>query len=393
MGLLSEYINKGWDAKQLEEELKNLITRYNIKRSTFLLVFVSAMGKAIPDIALSQEDYYIIADILKAKTSLPRIDIYLETPGGSGEAAEEIVNYLRAHFNDVSFVVSGEAKSAGTIMVLSGNEILMTKTGSLGPIDAQMRIGRTVVSAFDYTEWVEEKRKEAEEKGKLNPFDATMIAQISPGELKGVFHSLKFAEDLVVDWLSKYKFKNWNVTETRQIPVTEEIKKQRALEIVGELINHAKWRSHGRSIKIGDLEEIKLKITKVDDDSELKDIVYRIQTVCRLLFATTSTYKIFATHEEKIFKQAFSTNAPVKIPKAPNSLDVAKINLNCPKCGKEYKVYAKFISNPKIDEDCQKEGFIPFPKDNIIHCSCGFELNLTGVKNDLEVQSGRKIVD
>ncbi len=70
MGLLSEYINKGWDAKQLEEELKNLITRYNIKRSTFLLVFVSAMGKAIPDIALSQEDYYIIADILKAKTSL-----------------------------------------------------------------------------------------------------------------------------------------------------------------------------------------------------------------------------------------------------------------------------------------------------------------------------------
>lgn len=393
MGLLSEYINKGLDAKQLENELKNLITRYNFKRSTFLLVFASAIGKPIPDVSLSQEDYYIIADILKSKTSLSRIDIYLETPGGSGEASEEIVNYLRAHFNNVSFVISGEAKSAGTILALSGDEILMTETGSLGPIDAQMRIGRTVVSAYDYTEWVNEKRKEAEEQKRLNPFDATMIAQISPGELVGVFHSLKFAEDLVVDWLIKFKFKNWNETETRKIPVTPEMKRTRALEIVQELINHAKWRSHGRSIKINDLEEIKLKITKIDDDIELKDIVYRIQTVCKLLFTTSSTYKIFATHEEKIFKQAFSTNVPVATPKVHNSHDIVKVNLNCPKCGKNYKVYAKFIQNQKIDQDCQNEGLIVFPKDNKLNCSCGFELNLTGLKNDLELKTGRRIVE
>ena len=63
--------------------------------------------------------------------------MYIETPGGSGETAEEVVKFLRNNFDTVSFVVSGEAKSAGTIIVLSGDEILMTETGSLGPIDAQ----------------------------------------------------------------------------------------------------------------------------------------------------------------------------------------------------------------------------------------------------------------
>ncbi len=392
MSLMTEYINKRLGAKELEEELMSLISKYNKKRNSFLLVFASAIGKPIPDIALSQEDYYIITDILRNTESLSQIDIYLETPGGSGEAAEEIVNYLRSHFDDVSFVVSGEAKSAGTIMVLSGDEIFMTKTGSLGPIDAQMRIGRSTVSAFDYMEWIDDKRKEAEDKGKLNPLDAIMVAQISPGELKGVYYSLKFAEDLVVEWLKKYKFKNWNETETRKIPVTEEMKEQRAKEIVDELINHGKWRSHGRSIKIDDLESIKLRITRIDDDADLKDIVYRIQTVCRLLFTTSSTYKIFATQDEKLLKQAVSMSSPVKIPKTSKLPDVVEINIKCPNCGKVYKIYAKFTPNPKIDEDYKKKGCIPFPKDNKVKCDCGYEIDLGGIRNDLEVKTRRKML-
>lgn len=43
-------------------------------------------------------------------------------------------------------------------MVLSGDNIYMTETGSLGPIDAQVKIGRSVVSAHDYKAWVDEKK-------------------------------------------------------------------------------------------------------------------------------------------------------------------------------------------------------------------------------------------
>jgi len=387
MGLMSEYINKRMSAKELEKELLRLIGEYNHIRDTYLFVYAGAIGKPIPDIPISMDDYYIIFDILKNVES-EKLDFYIETPGGSGEVVEEIVRFLRSKLDNINFVISGEAKSAGTILALSGNEILMTKSGSLGPIDAQIKIGRTVISAYDYIEWIDQKREEAEKYGKLNPLDATMVAQISPGELSLVYHALKFAEDLVVEWLSEYKFQNWEVTETRKIPVTEEIKKERAREIANELMNHGKWRTHGRSIKIEDLESIGLKITRIDDYPDIADVVYRIQTVIRLLFSTTTTYKIFATADEKIFKHAVPVGSPPKIP--IKSADVAEFEVKCPRCGEVYRLYAKFVENPQIDRDFQEKGAIPFPKDNKLICDCGFEIDLTGIRNDLETKVGKK---
>lgn len=390
---MSDYIAKRMSAKDLEDELMGLIKRYNVYRKTYLLVMVSAVGKPIPDVALTQEDFYMVADMLSGLQNIPKVDIYLETPGGSGEAAEEIVEFIRGKFDYVSFVVSGEAKSAGTIMVLSADDILMTETGSLGPIDAQVRIGRSTISAYDYMEWVEEKHKEANKQGRLNPFDATMVAQINPGELKGIGHSLRFAEDLVGKWLKKYKFKHWNVTETRKKPVTEEMKDKKAQEIARKLTDHSKWRSHGRSIKIKDLEEIGLRITQIDKDELLKEIVYRIQVVCRLLAGTTSIYKIFATEKEKILKSASPMQEVQRIPQNVQVPDVVEIVHKCHKCGKEHKLYAKFKNNSSIDQDLKKKGCIPFPKDNKIKCDCGCEIDLGGIRNEIELKTGLKIVD
>ncbi len=391
MSLMNEYINRRLGGPELESELLKLISEYNKLRGTYLFVYAAAIGKPIPAIKLEQFDFYVIRDLLASKKDLQKVDIYIETPGGSGETAEEIVRFLHNNFDGVSFVVSGEAKSAGTIIVLSGNEILMTETGSLGPIDAQMKIGRSIVSAYDYIEWVEEKRKEAKKQGNLNPFDATMIAQISPGELGSVFHAFKFAEDLVVEWLINYKFKKWTITKSHKIPVTEKMKRKRAEEIAKELTNHSKWRSHGRSIKIDDLEDIGLNAIRVDNDPKLAEIVYRIQTVCRLLFETTTSFKIFATQDNKIFRNAAPIGAPIKIPEKQIP-DVVEIEQKCPKCGKTYKIYAKFVSNPQIDVDFKNRGFIPFPKDAKIVCKCGFEIDLLGIKNQVEMQIKRKII-
>jgi hypothetical protein len=391
-----EYIQKLKDGGSpwLQSELLKLIGQYNQIRGKYLFIYAAAIGKRVPEIPLDQSDFYMFHDLLGKKKEIREVDIYIETPGGSGEAAEEIVRFLHSNFDTVSFLVSGEAKSAGTIIVLSGDEILMTETGSLGPIDAQMQIGRSIMSAYDYTEWVESKRKEAEDKGKLNPFDATMVAQITPGELGSVSNALKFAEDLIIEWLIKYKFKKWTETETRKIPVTEDMKKRRAGEIAAELINHTKWRSHGRSIKIGDLEEIGLKIKKVEDDPKLADIVYRIQTVCRLLFESSTTFKIFATAENKLFKQATPKEGPIRIPIPQMPMgDAVQIQQECPKCKKVHSLYGKFSPNPQIDQKLKNKGLIPFPKDAKIKCdNCGFEIDLLGLKNQIEIDTGKKII-
>jgi len=393
MGLMNEYIERRLNVIDLQSELQKLISNYNKLRDAYTIVCSTAIGKPIPipDLSLSQDDYYIIHDLLNEIDS-SSLDFYIETLGGSAEAAEEIVKCLRNKFEKVSFIVTGEAKSAGTIMVLSGDEIIMTQTGSLGPIDAQVKIGRSIVSAFDYIEWTDNKREEAGKAGRLNAFDATMIAQISPGELRGVYNALKYAEDLVVEWLVKYKFKNWAVTETKKTPVTEDMKAGRAREIVNELINHAKWRTHGRSIKAVDLDTMGLKITRAESNPELNEVVFRIQTVCRLLFSSSDIYKIFATEKNRVVKRAFPVSVTQqKIPTGAIP-EVAELETKCPQCGKVHKLYAKFVDNPKIDKDFQQKGCIAFPKDNKLKCDCGYEIDLGGVRNDIESKAGKKLI-
>lgn len=397
-GLTSEYITRKLSVTDLESELMKLIKKYNQIRSTltkreiFSLVYIAALNKPIPTIGMDQDDYYIIHDLLRGVTT-DSLDFYLETPGGSAEAAEEIVRCIRNKFSNVSFVVSGEAKSAGTIMVLSADEIMMTETGSLGPIDAQVRIGRSRVSAYDYIEWIKNKRKEAVKRGSLNPFDAIIIAQISPGELSGVYHSLEYAKDLVREWLVKYKFQKWPETETRRLPVTESMKRERATEIARDLADHSRWRSHGRSLKADDLRQIGLRITSIEANANLADVVYRIQTVCRIILQSSTAYKLFATETEKVFKHAVAPGGAVggqqKMKIVP---EVVEFEVKCHQCGNVHKLYAKLVDNPKIDKELQGKGKLPYPKDNKFKCNCGFEIDLTGIRNDMETKVGKKII-
>ena len=203
--LISEYINKRMSALELQSELQALIHKYNEKTGRYLFIYAVDFEKmGIPGInlSISSSDYYFIHEILR-KVDERNLDFYLETPGGSGTAAEDIVSFLHEKFENVNFVIAGEAKSAGTIMAMSADEIYMTDSGSLGPIDAQIRIGRSTVSAFDYINWINDKRLEIKKGNPLSPVDATMIAQISPGELEGAVNALNFAIDKLKEWLPK----------------------------------------------------------------------------------------------------------------------------------------------------------------------------------------------
>jgi len=72
--------------------------------------------------------------------------------------------------------------------------------------------------------------------------------------------------------------------------------------------------------------------------------------------------------------------------------EVVEFTQNCPKCGTPYKIYGNFIYNPAVDADYQRKGLIPFPKDGKIKCACGFEIDLLAIKNQIEVQAGRKLI-
>lgn len=395
-GILNEYIEKRLGVNDLLKELDNLVDRYNKMTGHYLFIFSSDFTKGrrgVDDIALFQEDFYNIQDILRESTA-DKIDFYLETPGGSGEAAEEIARFLHKKFEEVRFLICGEAKSAGTILAMSGDSIMMTDTGSLGPIDAQVRIGHHTVSAYDYKTWVEGKRNEAALNGKLNPFDAVMVAQISPGEIYGVYNSLEFATDLVKKWLVDYKFKNW-VTTSSGKKVTPEKKVERAAEVAEFLCDHMSWRSHGRSLKIEDLREF-LLIDRIDDDPPLADIVYRINTVLRLIFSNSSIYKVYKTKDTFLSKTAMNgvpnlpQPAPIVPAKKAQTNQVQKkveLEVSCPKCHKTH-VVPGYVNLTSQQIKASKLQTNPLVTDNftLVCDNCGFELDLKPIKNQLEMQ-------
>lgn len=67
-------------------------------------------------------------------------DIILQTPGGLVDAVEKVVTVLKARLDDYRVIVPSWAKSGGTVIAISSDEILLGVNSELGPIDPQMTI-------------------------------------------------------------------------------------------------------------------------------------------------------------------------------------------------------------------------------------------------------------
>ena len=68
------------------------------------------------------------------------LDLIITSPGGSPEAAESIMDYLRTRFDHIRAVIPMAAMSAATMMALACDEILMGTQSQLGPIDPQFTL-------------------------------------------------------------------------------------------------------------------------------------------------------------------------------------------------------------------------------------------------------------
>lgn len=66
-----------------------------------------------------------VGELLDSLVGVGRIVVYLNTPGGDAFDGVKIYNRLRRHQADVRIVVDGLAASAGSIIAMAGDEILM----------------------------------------------------------------------------------------------------------------------------------------------------------------------------------------------------------------------------------------------------------------------------
>ena len=200
---------------------------------------------------------------------------FVNTPGGSAESAEKMVEIIRFHFNEVYFVVPDFALSAGTILCMSGDRIYMDYSSSLGPIDPQVHNGKEWVPALGYLDKVAEMLEKAE-RGNLTEAEFLILQNQDLAVLSRYEQARDLTVTLLKKWLVEYKFDNWTVhqTEKKGQPVTEDEKKERAEEIAKMLGDNKLWHSHGRMIGPDTLQNVlRLKINDYSAKGELRQLI------------------------------------------------------------------------------------------------------------------------
>lgn len=200
-----------------------------------------------------------------------KLVVILTTPGGYIEVVQRIVDTFRHHYEIVDFVVPNYALSAGTVLVMSGDAIHMNYYSRLGPIDPQVETPKgRAVSALGYLVQWERLLKKARE-GDLTTVEAQlMITGFDQGELYEFEQARELSITLLKEWLVKYKFKSWHVTQSRKRRVTNRMRAGRAVAIARKLNNPERWHSHSAGISMEVLRrDLNLLIDDFDADPEI----------------------------------------------------------------------------------------------------------------------------
>ena len=122
---------------------KEIIQRIQQVTGRILLCYVTQDELILP------EDIIYIQELLYPLEPGTSIDLLLNSPGGDVDTAEKLVHMIRQvttppdgdiQSGEFRLVVPDKAKSAGTLIALGANEIIMGDTSELGPIDPQIRL-------------------------------------------------------------------------------------------------------------------------------------------------------------------------------------------------------------------------------------------------------------
>lgn len=77
-------------------------------------------------------------DVVEASKTKKNVCLVICTLGGDADAAYIIARFVKSMYEKFTLYVFGHCKSAGTLIALGANEIVMSHRGELGPLDVQV---------------------------------------------------------------------------------------------------------------------------------------------------------------------------------------------------------------------------------------------------------------
>lgn len=206
-----------------------------------------------------------VIDNMKDKND--KLDLFIHTPGGDLQATKMIINALRCKYNHIRAFIPNTAMSAGTMMALSCDEIWMSNSSNLGPIDPQILLpgGSIMIPANEIDRVIATAQKDIVNKQNMD-YWAYELSKY-PAVLKQMSdNAIKQANKLTEFWLENYMFKN------------DPQASYKAKKITKYFSDYNEHLTHGNHITYNEIVKYvpDLNVHLLDKDKELNDLVYGV---------------------------------------------------------------------------------------------------------------------
>lgn len=260
---------------------QDIIKRIQGRTERHLICYVSGSGGRI-----DWDDTVPFVDLLYNIPVGSCVDLLLHTLGGNLDAAEKLVRLVRRQVGkkDFRIIVPDMAKSAGTLMVLGADSVVMSVASELGPIDPQVELadGNGLIrphSVQHYLDAYEEHYNALKE----HPNDVAarvLLSKIDPATVK-LFQAIMARARQSAEQLLKIGMYRdggpWTITSEA-------------------LLDTERWLSHSQMISWEDARDpnVGLVVDYLDQESELWQDYWELYCLQRL--AITETQKLFESN-------------------------------------------------------------------------------------------------
>lgn len=266
--------------------------------------FLQKPGVPGAQLMITHEDLNGLMSVIHGMDCSKGLTLMLHTPGGVTNAAETIVAYLRSKFETFEVLVPTLAMSAGTMIALASNNIIMGRQSQLGPIDPQMGVGggRTV-SARSVVEQFDRAKAEVLSDQATAHVWAPIVQSLGPALLQEAQNALDYSETMVARWL-----------ETGMCSEADDPR------TTGEAVAHhfndaSTHKSHGRRIDRDEARAQGVKVEDLEDDQALQEAALTAYHLATIMFDKGPATKFMATNNAQVWIKNWGN--PEAVPVTP----------------------------------------------------------------------------
>lgn len=237
-----------------------------------ILYFSAFLQKPLAQASINDLDINAFMENIHGLDRRLGLDLILHTPGGDLAATEQIIKYLKSTFGkDIRAIVPQMAMSAGSMIAVSCQSVIMGKQSSLGPFDPQLN-GVPCQSAIrEFYKAVEDVKDNPASLGLWQ----SIISKFNP-----TFLTLCEQADLLSEELAE------NILADKDI---EDSVKKRIKRVFTKSVES---KTHGRHIDREKCREAGLNVIDLESDQVLQDLVLSIHHCCMILVEQTPIVKL-----------------------------------------------------------------------------------------------------